>query len=91
MPPGPIDNARLLVKGAQPLPNQRPEVHYRGVAPPVWHILHSIYGGGPMLRRAGVDLYKLPFVPPPVQGHAGAVAPGPTADPARNEAQAAQP
>lgn len=31
LPPGPIDNARLLGKGAKPLPNLRPIIHYRGV------------------------------------------------------------
>jgi hypothetical protein len=31
LPPGPIDNARLLGKGGKPLPNQRPVIHYRGV------------------------------------------------------------
>jgi hypothetical protein len=31
LPPGPIDNARLLGKGGKPLPNQRAVIHYRGV------------------------------------------------------------
>ena len=57
LPPGPIDNARLLGKGAKPLPNQRPVVHYRGVDGRVWSFLHAIYGGGPGLRRQGINLY----------------------------------
>lgn len=31
LPPGPIDNARLLGRGGKPLPNQRSIIHYRGV------------------------------------------------------------
>ena len=31
VPPGPIDNARLLGRGGKPLPNQRAVIHYRGV------------------------------------------------------------
>jgi len=57
LPPGPIDNARLLDKNADPLPNQRPIIHYRGVNVRVWRFLHDKYGGGPELRRRTIDLY----------------------------------
>jgi hypothetical protein len=85
LPPGPIDNARLLGKGAKPLPNQRPVIHYRGVAPPVWAFLHGIYGGGPALPRRGIDLYGRPPLP-------AAAAPAPAATaPAAAVAAAAAP
>lgn len=31
LPPGPVDNARLLGKDGKPLPNMRASMHYRGV------------------------------------------------------------
>lgn len=81
LPPGPIDNARLLGKGARPLPNQRPVIHYRGVAPPVWAFLHGIYGGGPPLPRRGIDLYGRPPVASAAVAAAPASAPAAVAQP----------
>jgi len=72
LPPGPIDNARLLDKAGNPLPNQRAAVHYRGVNVRVWRFLHGVYGGGPVLRRKEINLYE-GFAPARPQG-AGAPA-----------------
>ncbi len=58
LPPGPIDNARLLGKNGRPLPNLQPIIHYRGVNANVWEFLSKIYGGGPPLRRKEIDIYK---------------------------------
>jgi hypothetical protein len=60
LPPGPVDNARLLGKDGKPLPNLRAATHYRGVNANVWNFLHSIYGGGPMLRRKDINVYLEP-------------------------------
>jgi Ubiquitin carboxyl-terminal hydrolase/DUSP domain len=76
LPPGPIDNARLLDKSGHPLPNQRAIIHYRGVNYKVWRFLSSIYGGGPLLKRKEINLYE--GVVPPTATAAGpttAVAP----------------
>ena len=56
LPPGPIDNARLLGKGGKPLPNLKPQTHFRGVNRAVWTFLHAIYGGGPELARPTIAL-----------------------------------
>lgn len=63
LPPGPIDNSRLLHKDGTPLKNQRPEVHYRAVNSKVWNFLHNIYGGGPTLIRRKIDVYSEPVDP----------------------------
>jgi hypothetical protein len=63
LPPGPIDNARLLDRSGEPLPNLRPIVHYRGVNVRVWRFLLAIYGGGPVLRRKEINVY-LDVAPP---------------------------
>jgi len=55
LPPGPIDNARLLNR-AGPLPNLRPLIHYRGVNHATWSFLVSVYGGGPALPRDNIVL-----------------------------------
>lgn len=60
LPPGPIDNARLVSKDGTPLPNTRSAIHYRGVNQVVWTYLHGIYGGGPELRRKTIDIYAEP-------------------------------
>ena len=57
LPPGPIDNARLLGRDGKPLPNLRASIHYRGVNKKVWEFLHGIYGGGPPLKRPRLDIY----------------------------------
>jgi ubiquitin C-terminal hydrolase len=57
LPPGPIDNARLLGKNGKPLPNLRSIVHYRGVNVHVWNFLHRIYGGGPCVTREEINIY----------------------------------
>lgn len=31
--------------------------HYRGVNHEVWHLLHKIYGGGPIVIREELDIY----------------------------------
>jgi hypothetical protein len=56
LPPGPIDNARLLGKGGAPLPNLKPQVHFRGVNWKVWTFLRERYGGGPELKRKKIAL-----------------------------------
>jgi hypothetical protein len=56
LPPGPIDNARLLGKGGAPLSHLRPADHFRGVNYDVWTFLHDIYGGGPVLARDRIEL-----------------------------------
>lgn len=56
LPPGPIDNARLLGKGGAPLPNLKPLIHFRGVNWKVWTFLRERYGGGPELRRRKICL-----------------------------------
>ena len=57
LPPGPVDNARLLGKDGKPLPNLRAITHYRGVNANVWTFLYSIYGGGPTLKRRDINIY----------------------------------
>ena len=57
LPPGPVDNARLLGKNGRPLPNLRSIVHYRGVNENVFRFLSGIYGGGPQLKRSQIDIY----------------------------------
>jgi len=59
LPPGPIDNTRLLGKNGKPLPNLKAAIHYRGVNERVWAFLHGIYGGGPFLKRSQINLYAL--------------------------------
>ncbi|RYG50652.1 hypothetical protein EON67_04875 [archaeon] len=61
LPPGPIDNARLLSKSGQPLKYLRPIAHFRGVNSRVWTFLHSVYGGGPVLKRADLNIYSTPL------------------------------
>ena len=56
LPPGPIDNARLLGKGGAPLSHLKPADHFRGVNYDVWTFLHEIYGGGPVLPRDRIEL-----------------------------------
>lgn len=73
LPPGPIDNARLLDKAGKPLKNLRATTHYRGVNSNVWQFLTRIYGGGPELRRKEIDIYS-PSIPVPGTATAAAVA-----------------
>jgi hypothetical protein len=53
LPPGPISNSDLLVKGANKdmtiKQNLKLNVDYRGVNKEVWDIFHRMYGGGPVL------------------------------------------
>ena len=60
LPPGPVDNTRLLGKNGKPLPNLKAAIHYRGVNERVWAFLHGIYGGGPVLRRREINIYSSP-------------------------------
>jgi hypothetical protein len=68
LPPGPIDNARLLNKNGHPLRNIKSLIHYRGVNFAVWELLHRIYGGGPVLPRSKIDI-GVEFAVPPQQTH----------------------
>jgi hypothetical protein len=79
LPPGPIDNSRLLGKNGRPLPNLRGVTHYRGVNEAVWTFLRKIYGGGPALPHAKIDIYSAPAPnpapsPPTAKRAAGAAA-----------------
>eukprot|EP00742_Colponemidia_sp_Colp-10_P006379 GILJ01006836.1.p1 GENE.GILJ01006836.1~~GILJ01006836.1.p1 ORF type:complete len:675 (+),score=67.35 GILJ01006836.1:65-2089(+) len=55
--PGPISNHLLMDSNGSPLPNLERADHYRGVCPEVWTYLYEIYGGGPVLPRAELDIY----------------------------------
>lgn len=63
-PPGPISNNRLFKSAS--LKSERPELrsnlirgeHYRGINERVWNYLYNIYGGGPVLKRRVIDIYK---------------------------------
>jgi hypothetical protein len=59
-PPGPINNFELLVPGSSNDIKQDLvlDQDYYVVSPGVWHVLHDIYGGGPVLQRSDIDLYS---------------------------------
>ena len=48
--PGTINNYKLLDFEGNPLPNLRKGQDYRAVNGEVWKVLHSTYGGGPVIR-----------------------------------------
>jgi Ubiquitin carboxyl-terminal hydrolase/DUSP domain len=58
LPPGPIDNARLLGKGGVPLRNLKAPKHYRAVNWLTWSMLYEMYGGGPRMPRKAIDIYE---------------------------------
>ncbi|XP_076455009.1 ubiquitin carboxyl-terminal hydrolase 20-like [Babylonia areolata] len=56
MPPGPIDNSRIMVyRNGQP--HLRPTADYGQLSPDMWRFLQGIYGGGPeaVLRQRTVS------------------------------------
>jgi len=71
LPPGPVDNACLMRRDGTPQGNLRPRTHYRGINASVWGMFISMYGGGPCIRRATIDMYdETPVPPPPAAIHA---------------------
>lgn len=55
LPPGPIDNTRLLHnKTREPLKYLKPQTHFRALNKDSWVVLHGAYGGGPTLTIAGM-------------------------------------
>lgn len=74
-PPGPISNEHLLVdlvanKGRNGLSRG---VHYRGINRQVWAYFHSIYGGGPPIKRGTINIYAPPFLEDPSPGSDSAI------------------
>ncbi len=65
LPPGPVDNACLMRRDGTPQGNLRPRTHYRGINASVWNMFIAMYGGGPCIRRATIDMYDETPVPPP--------------------------
>jgi ubiquitin C-terminal hydrolase len=60
LPPGPIDNTRLLHnKTRVPHKYLKPQAHYRALNKHSWDVLHGAYGGGPTLTIAGVPASAL--------------------------------
>ena len=63
-PPGPISNNRLFRSSSSK--SEKLEIranlirgeHYRGINERVWNYLYNIYGGGPVLKRRTIDIYK---------------------------------
>jgi ubiquitin C-terminal hydrolase len=66
LPPGPIDNARLLNKEGKPIRNLVARTHYRCVNNKVWNFLVKVYGGGPCLMRRDLDIYSEPVLQYPL-------------------------
>jgi hypothetical protein len=66
LPPGPIDNARLLNKEGKPIRNLVARTHYRCVNNKVWNFLLKVYGGGPCLMRRDLDIYSEPVLQHPL-------------------------
>ncbi|GIQ84634.1 hypothetical protein KIPB_006169 [Kipferlia bialata] len=72
-PPGPIDNSDLVTVSAAGIARGGVDInavpregrlrlhHYRGVSPAVYKLFHGIYGGGPAIVRASIDLYGPPL------------------------------
>jgi hypothetical protein len=62
LPPGPINNDDLLEKDAHGVMRIREGLvvnrDYRGVNKDVWMIFQRMYGGGPMIVRAELDIYS---------------------------------
>jgi hypothetical protein len=62
--PGPICNHVLFAAdGKTLLPQLKRGIHYRALCMNTWLVLHSIYGGGPMLERSSTDIYSAPSSP----------------------------
>jgi len=58
--PGPINNFDVLVPGSshEIKPNLVLDQDYSVISPGAWHVLHDIYGGGPVLQREDVNIYS---------------------------------
>lgn len=63
LPPGPVDNAKLLHASGKPHRNLKPQTHYRGVNYKVWEYFMRVYGGGPILCRSTLDIYDTSSLP----------------------------
>jgi hypothetical protein len=60
LPPGPIDNTRLLHnKTREPLKHLQPQKHYRALIKGSWDVLHGAYGGGPTLTIGAVPASQI--------------------------------
>lgn len=58
-PPGPISNHRLFKSNTSVLrDNLTRGTHYRGVNERVWSYFFGIYGGGPPIKRATINIYN---------------------------------
>eukprot|EP01137_Pigoraptor_chileana_P037571 Opistho-2@34864 len=60
-PPGPVRNTDMLQADGQPKPKLRAALHYRGIGKEVWEFFVQVYGGGPSIRRANIDIYLPPL------------------------------
>lgn len=59
LPPGPISNIRLFKSNSAVLrDNLSRGIHYRGVNEQVWNYFYGIYGGGPPIKRASINIYN---------------------------------
>eukprot|EP01138_Halocafeteria_seosinensis_P013804 gb/GECG01014096.1/.p1 GENE.gb/GECG01014096.1/~~gb/GECG01014096.1/.p1 ORF type:complete len:1323 (+),score=220.00 gb/GECG01014096.1/:1-3969(+) len=63
LPPGPVDNAKLLHPNGKPHSNLKLQTHYRGVNYKVWEYFMQAYGGGPTICRRNVDIYDTSPLP----------------------------
>jgi hypothetical protein len=60
--PGPISNEHLFeADGRTLLADLKRGEHYRALHGMVWNALHEIYGGGPLIERAALDIYAPPM------------------------------
>jgi ubiquitin carboxyl-terminal hydrolase 20/33 len=60
--PGPISNEHLFeADGRTLLADLKRGEHYRALHGMVWNALHEIYGGGPRIERAALDIYAPPM------------------------------
>ena len=60
--PGPIDNSDLFeynkqTKALQIRPSLERNVDYKAVNENIWYVLHTFYGGGPIINRVQKSLY----------------------------------
>jgi hypothetical protein len=55
---------QLLDKDGKPKEGLERGQNYRGVNQNVWRIFHQIYGGGPEIVRARLDIYAPAITPP---------------------------
>merc|ERR1711934_614582 len=54
--PGPITNENLLTSSGLPNRSLKPEKHYRAINVRAWDHLVEIYGGGPAITAARIDI-----------------------------------